>query len=578
MEHTAETMGQDRREFGTPEQASATLTLVKTKKGCLSLKVGAEQGAQKTLHSLYDPEQEARRAVEGFDFDGEGLLVVLGLGLGYHVAELTRRFPDTELLVVEASSEIFRLMEEHTGLPAETHVIRYLVGLTPKEVTREITRNQIRKGLAPVSVYTLAPAVSCFPDYYGPILDTLQKTASVRLWDKLKYRKFVNPTARVALIDFGYFLSREIQNALHRLGHEITIVPVTKGEEGSAIVSRIIDKTISFAPDFFLTINHLGFDEEGVVTSFFQSIEMPVASWYVDSPNLIVKAFGQNVSPYTTLFLWDKGYLRDMESMGFESVVHLPLATDERIFRPLRRNGRKAGIKPCDVGFVGSSMVEPVNDRMAKVEPDLHHLVEKTAQAILASRDRIEDSISELPEPDQSRLARLDPAQKTDFEAAVLWKTTLLYRWACVESLRPFEPRIHGDPGWKDLLGEDQALFPSLDYYKALPIFYNRCKINFNATSLQMRQAVNQRVFDVPACGSFLLTDRQVALEELFEVGKEIIAFDDPEEIPDLVRFYLDSPEARNRIACRGRERVLERHTYRHRLQVILQTMRARYG
>ena len=128
------------------------------------------------------------------------------------------------------------------------------------------------------------------------------------------------------------------------------------------------------------------------------------------------------------------------------------------------------------------------------------------------------------------------------------------------------------------MLGEKQAVFPPLDYYRELPVFYNRCRINLNATNLQMGEAVNQRVFDVPACGSFLLTDRQGALEELFEVGKEIIAFDDPGEIPELVRFYLDCPEARRRIAHRGRERVLARHTYRHRLQVILQTMKARYG
>ena len=130
------------------EQASARLTLVKTKKGSLSLKVQTEEGVEKTLHSLYDPEQEARRAVEGFDFDGVGLLVVLGLGLGYHVAELACRFPGAELLVVESSSEIFRLMKEHNDLTDPDPSIRYLVGKTPKEVTREITRRQIEKGMA----------------------------------------------------------------------------------------------------------------------------------------------------------------------------------------------------------------------------------------------------------------------------------------------------------------------------------------------------------------------------------------------------------------------------------------------
>ena len=50
-------------------------------------------------------------------------------------------------------------------------------------------------------------------------------------------------------------------------------------------------------------------------------------------------------------------------------------------------------------------------------------------------------------------------------------------------------------------------IYEPLNYYKDLPLLYNACKINFNATSLQMKEAVNQRVFDVPACGAFLLTD-----------------------------------------------------------------------
>ena len=561
-----------------PDVSSQTLSLVKTKGGCFSLKIACDEGPAKTLHSLYDPEKEARSAVEAFHFDGTGFLVVLGLGLGYHVAELKRRFPGTEILVVEPASEIYEMARTHGNLPGDSTRIRYMVGLETNEVVREVTRHQIRCGMAPVSVYPLPPAVSCFPAYYGPILDTLKKTSAARLWEKLKYPKFTEKSTRVAIIDFGYFLTREVQNALGRLEHSVTTVPVRKGEKGNAIVSKIIDAVLSHRPDFFLTINHLGFDEDGEVTSFFKAIEMPVASWFVDSPNLIVKAFGRNVSPFTTLFLWDKSYLTDMESMGFESLVHLPLATDERIFRPLRRNGRRSKATPWDVGFVGNSMVEPVNDRICKVEPELHALVERLAQAVLLSRLRIEDCLAELPESDRNRVTGLDPREKIDFEAAVLWKTTLLYRLQCMKKLNDLNLRIHGDTGWEALLDGREVLGPPLDYYRELPLFYNRCKVNFNATNFQMGEAVNQRVFDVPACGGFLLTDRQDALEELFDVGEEIVAFDQPDEIPDLVRFYLDHPGLRKRIALRGRERILKEHTYRHRLDRILQTMKARYG
>jgi spore maturation protein CgeB len=54
-----------------------------------------------------------------------------------------------------------------------------------------------------------------------------------------------------------------------------------------------------------------------------------------------------------------------------------------------------------------------------------------------------------------------------------------------------------------------------------------------------MKGAVNQRVFDVPVCGGFLLTDHRRQMESLFEPGREIVCYQEPGEIPDLVRHYL---------------------------------------
>ncbi len=556
---------------------SSPATVLKTRTGHLTLRVSGENGASKTLHSLYDPEAEARALVEAFRFDGDGVLVVLGLGLGYHLHYLAARFPRAEIVVVEAQREIYDLWKRYGEHPASEGKVDFLVAWRPEEAIREITRRQLRAGMPPLGLFSLAPAVSFFPDYYQPIVSRLGRAAKVRLWDKLKYEKFTEEAVRVALIDFGYFLTREIESALCRLGQKVHRVPVRKGEDGHRITSRMIEEIVSFRPDFFLTINHLGFDEEGILASFFQSIEMPVGSWFVDSPNLIVKAFRENVSPYVTLFLWDKGYVSDMEALGFESVCYLPLATDETLFKPLGRNGKKGRVRPCEVGFVGNSMVEPTAKWMARLPLSLHPLVEALAEECLRRRTSFDDLVKTRREEDRLRIDALEPAGRADLEAAVLWKTTQRYRLQCVRTLTPFDLKVHGDKGWKTLLDRPAALSPPIDYYRELPGFYNQCAISFNATNLQMGAAVNQRVFDVPACGAFLLTDHQEALCEAFEPGREVVVFQDVSEIPDLIRHYLKHPAERKAIGERGRQRVLQEHTYRHRLEQIIARMRSRY-
>jgi spore maturation protein CgeB len=168
----------------------------------------------------------------------------------------------------------------------------------------------------------------------------------------------------------------------------------------------------------------------------------------------------------------------------------------------------------------------------------------------------------------------LDRQGLSDLEAALLWNATLEYRLSCVRELLPFKPVIYGDAGWRELLGNSVVLRPEVNYYDELPQIYGGTAINFNATSLQMKAAVNQRVFDAPAAGGFVLTDFREQLAELFEVGEEVACFGEPGEICDLVRFYLQHPKVRETMTIKARSRVLAEHTYRHRVAAMLDTMR----
>ncbi|NWG10098.1 MAG: glycosyltransferase [Nitrososphaerales archaeon] len=547
---------------------------VRARNGSWTLKVRAEDGSERAFHSLYNPEAEARAIVGSFEFDGRGVLVVLGLGLGYHVAELADRYPRAQIVVVEADSKTASLCQKLGRSPKPQ--VTVISGRPADEALAWILRLQLRSGMQPLAVFPLASALAAFPSYYQSLLPSLERSARLRLRDKLKYPKFLTDEARIAVVDFGYYLVREIERALQRLGHQVFLLPLKKGQEGEQAVCILMEMMSRHRPDFLLTVNHLGFDQQGILTAFLDSVELPAASWYVDNPNLIIKGYDANVSPHVSMFVWDRGYLADMKSMGFEHVHYLPLATDDEVFKPLEIAPSDRRMYGAEIAFVGNSMLEPVAQWIQKVPPGLHPLVEELARMLGTKRMPVTSALR--LSGDSRELDHLSEAERLDFEGAVLWRATLLYRLSCVKHLAEFRHRIHGDEGWKDLLGDGYRLFPRLSYYTEVPKLYNACGINLNATNLQMGSAVNQRVFDIPSCSALVLTDYQESLAELLEPGRECATYTEPGEIPEMARFYLRNPETARAIARNGRERVLREHTYRHRLERIVHSMRKTYG
>lgn len=89
-----------------------------------------------------------------------------------------------------------------------------------------------------------------------------------------------------------------------------------------------------------------------------------------------------------------------------------------------------------------------------------------------------------------------------------------------------------------------------------------------------VRRDLNMRVFETLCAGSFLLTDRATpsGLDELFEDGEHLAIYED-DTIEAHVAYYLAHEDEREAIAARGRAEVLARHTYRHRVETLLDTV-----
>lgn len=81
---------------------------------------------------------------------------------------------------------------------------------------------------------------------------------------------------------------------------------------------------------------------------------------------------------------------------------------------------------------------------------------------------------------------------------------------------------------------------------------------------------VTPRVFEVPASGTFLLTNENPLLADLYKVGEEIVCYKDEKDLKDKIKYYLAHPEERKAIALKGQQRAYCDHTYQKRLERII--------
>lgn len=83
-----------------------------------------------------------------------------------------------------------------------------------------------------------------------------------------------------------------------------------------------------------------------------------------------------------------------------------------------------------------------------------------------------------------------------------------------------------------------------------------------------------QRTFEIPACGSLQFCPRNNEVLSFFEDEKEIVCFNDSEELKDKLDFYLAHESKRAKLARAGYERVIrDKHRYSDRVQTLLKSL-----
>lgn len=104
-----------------------------------------------------------------------------------------------------------------------------------------------------------------------------------------------------------------------------------------------------------------------------------------------------------------------------------------------------------------------------------------------------------------------------------------------------------------------------------MPLVYTNSKINLDVHLPDHNYfgVINERVFSVLACGGFLISDSSWGVQEIF--GDSVVIMEvGGNNLSDKIEYYLENIQERSEKASKGREIVLNNHTYKHRVEIVL--------
>lgn len=471
------------------------------------------------IHSAYDPKKEARTWAElqAKEWQTGELGVVLGAGLLYHVEALFALKPTgTRLAVVISDLAAFKDALTARAMGPWFNAIEWIWGSTDDMAT------QLASKSAPLRFFTNVPAARPYSAQHQELDVRLRRLLATRQHGRL-HIAIVGPIYGGSLPITGY-----VVRALESLGHRVTWVDHSVHHASYARFNTFRDPRhrLSMQSRFadvlsMSTLTELSEDPPDLVLAMAQAPlslgalehlrrkKFLTAMWFVENYRHLT--YWQQLAPgYDYWFVIQQNDCHTaLRRAGAPHVSYLPMAADPTVHRPLPLSIKEQLEFGSDLSFVGAGYPN---------------------------------------------------------------RRILLPRW------------LHKDwtfKVWGNEWDGAGALSPVLQRH-GTRIDTDTCVKVFNASSINLNlhsttgegldpaaDFVNPRTFELAACGAFQLVDRRALLPDLFS-EHEMVSFEQPEDVPSLIRTWLRDPVGRHTIADAARQRTLRQHTYEHRMKDLL--------
>lgn len=483
--------------------------------------------------------------------DGGEDVVVFGAGLGEQLDEVLPRTDKRCVTLWDRDPWLLRLV------------------LSRRDYSAAIDEARLKLALGP-DLKDLAGRIGDRHLVVHPFLEAIYRFERQLLEDGLR--------DRCVLLRAGTLFIDDVAAELSREGYSIYTLDTERlsHEEIELCVQR-------FAPAFIAAINYTG-----GLAELCHELDVPLMCWEIDPSTSSVQPL-HTPSDLSHIFTYRKPHVDEFRAAGFRHVTHLPLAANDDRRAPVALTDEDRHEYGAAVSFVGASMVtEALEFRRQFIERyanfveaggdgDMEQAISRLAEALKVQR--LDYATYRLPALLKERFRPFIEAAhaETGTDDPVMWVSEMAAsekRLTYVANLGSFGVVAWGDKGWKQV--EPYGVTYSGRYARhtdELTKVYCASTINVDIGRLYQSDIVTMRVFDVLACGGFLIAEHSDDLAQLFEVGLEVESYTTLEELKRKVAFYLANPEAARAIADRGRAAVRTRHTIRQRVKVMLESM-----
>ncbi|MBN1522372.1 MAG: glycosyltransferase [Candidatus Aureabacteria bacterium] len=340
---------------------------------------------------------------------------------------------------------------------------------------------------------------------------------------------------------------------------------------------KFLERLLTFSPDILFVMNVNGLDAYGGIADVCRENNIKIACWFIDNPFYSFSLWESFIGfENIYCFVWDKFYL-DAVKAHQKKVIYLPQAASPENFYPKELTPEEKKHFQSSLSFTGNLGLNYLFNLIEGFRKDYCQGIKNIDSWFLqASQIAIQQSRTDLRKIFQE-MSLYFPEVSLDFKSDRIFyraqkileaSLSVIIRLSIIRNLLPLGIQVWGLREWEEKISPEHYRGPAV-YMRDIPKIYNATDINVDISRFQQRMGTNQRIFDVPACGGFLITDYKKELEELFDKD-EIVDYKDTDELIHQIHFYKNKPELRKLVVQRARKRVLESHTYEKRMQKIL--------
>lgn len=154
-----------------------------------------------------------------------------------------------------------------------------------------------------------------------------------------------------------------------------------------------------------------------------------------------------------------------------------------------------------------------------------------------------------------------------------------LDRWELIRSIKDAHVHVFGGTCWgEEVKGwphycaghSNITVHPAIPFTESMEVL-KKSKICLNSIPF-FKKGTHERIFTGLACGSLPITTDNLWIKENFVEGKEVLLYEPKkwDQINEKVNYYLTHENEREEMVARGREKVMQHHTWDHRVEQLL--------